>query len=253
MAQTFWRPLRVLWVAMSLAIVLAGAVALFAASGSWPQNFPDFVRQEVFKSALQVLVVAVAGNLLTLGVQMVLKEREEHIQDENRAAAYRMKQQELAAAALAREQSQLAAQREVRREVFGRILCLYAEAKKIRRLLRAGRDVGRLFDMLNDVQLALETHKKEMRAVPLFTQAATVVAALDSMERYLGDIISECESKGTAEAKLPFSGYPTLSDFTGSYKQSAFRTRFVHAFDEISTVAQAELAGVPVASATHQP
>jgi hypothetical protein len=151
-----------LWIALLILGVVALVVAGSLGWGLWRVDNPNPAQLELFKSALQVLVVAVIGNLASLLVQSSIKERDR------------------AANTL-----------ELRKSASRRLIRSYMAAKKIRRQLRAGRDVRLLFDRLNDVQLTLESMKKEVKVAPAFVQGHAIASGLSSMEKYLGKIISE--------------------------------------------------------------
>jgi len=212
-------PVNQLWLVLTLVALVAAAVLLGAAYDFWSKDAVPPVRLEIVKSALQVLVVAVIGNLVTLLVQAVQKQRERQ-----------------------------ASERELRINVLRRAVKNYAAAKKIRRQLRAGGDIRLLFDTLNDVQLEFESMKREVKHAPIFAEARAVANALASMEKYLHGLIKECETaRPEQEPQFPFCPvhFKHLADFTGRYKGSDFQAHFARAFDVLLALMQAEILDRP--------
>lgn len=212
-----WTPLTHLLLVLTLAVGLAGIV-LYWATGGLSSNDP-MVRLEIIKSALQVLVVAVIANPLTLLVQAVQKGRDRR-----------------------------ASERELRTNFLGRAVKSYAAAKKIRRQLRTGTDARTFFEDLNDVQLDFESMKREVQHAPVFERGAAIADALECMEKYLNHLIEECEKAPQAALRHPFStghNVASLADFTGRDRGSCFHTQFVHAFDVLLALMQAEILDRP--------
>jgi hypothetical protein len=204
-----------------IAFAGVGACALLIACSIgwalWGEPNPYPVHEELYKSALQVIVVGIIGSLATLVVQSGLKVRD-----------------------------QLASLRELRKDASRRVIEAYMAAKKIRRQLRAGADVRVLFEPLNDVQLTLESIKRELKTTSLFTRSGDVVAAVRAMEKYLGAIVSEYERPiSDGEAFFPFNRAvrPKTEDFTGEYEGSCFQAQFVDAFAVALDLMQAEIVG----------
>jgi hypothetical protein len=204
-------------------LLVLGVLALVGTSRLavwlWSVEDPYPARLEVLKTMLELVAVVGFGSLATFLVEATIKERDR--------------------AANALEFRKLASRRMVRS---------YMAVKKIRRQLRAGRDVRELFDRLNAVQLALESMKKEVDFAPSFAHGNAIVSGLRSMEKYVGTIVKECERKiPNEEAFFPFSSpaVTRLADFTGPYAGSCFQARFVHAFDVVLTLMRREIVGRP--------
>lgn len=215
-----------LLVSSVLALVGAGLMGI----ALWTADNPYPAQLEVFKILLELLAVGGFGSLATFLVEATIDER-------NRAANAQ----------------------EFRKNASRRLVRSYMAVKKIRRQLRAGRDVRELFDQLNAVQLDLESMKKEVDFAPSFDHGDAIVSGLKSMEKYVGKIIKECERKvRDDEAFYPFSGpaVTRLADFTGPYPGSCFQARFVHAFDVVLALMRREIVdgrdGPPLPEADQQ-
>lgn len=205
--------MRTAFVALStLLIVTLFAVMFLAASGKVSD-----IYSETYKTAIQLLVVAVTGHVVTFLVAKLNHEREE-----------------------------TRAKDEFRRKIIEKLNEAFIEVKRLRRLTRAANtpEAGgypealevnsyqSLMEEVNEVQLRIELIAKEVEAFQsLFGRYAELQANIDKMEEYLNSIINEFEHGAPVQSGRPASfslqDLPKAADYLGEYKGSKFRTEFI--------------------------
>lgn len=180
-----------------LAILLVNVVLWTSAD----QETQATMRLELFKSLLALAMVAIIGN----GVVAIYNAIERSIET-------------------ARLRSQ------ARSDFLLRLGRTYRQVKEVRRMLRAGGVAGKgagssdelsatqlaVYDaqmpILNRAQLDLEALKIEARTLPDVITIDGLDEHLSTMEKYLGDIISEWESS-RPQGSVRGSDLPRLSEF----------------------------------------
>jgi hypothetical protein len=189
------------------------------------------IYSETYKTAIQLLVVAVTGHVVTFLVTKLNHEREESRSKD-----------------------------EFRRKIIEKLNDSFVEVKRLRRLMRASNtpasgglpqdvamsDYHSLMEELNEVQLRLEIVAKEVEAFQgLFKDHPTLQANLDRMEGYLNHIIDEFEHTAPVPIGTPprFSlmSIPVIADYLGEYKQSRFRNEFIKPYYEALDMLRSEL------------
>jgi len=127
----------------------------------------------------------------------------------------------------------------VRTDLTDGVLKLYSRAKGTRRRLRANVQVesgpidakmyGQLLEDLSDTQLGLERYKRAAEGgVRRNMLPQSVGEELETMEKYLGDLVTEYESARPSEGtNIPITDLPKLVDFVDRSHRSGFHSRFV--------------------------
>jgi hypothetical protein len=133
----------------------------------------------------------------------------------------------------------------LRTDLTDGLLELYSRAKSTRRRLRvsikaATRSIetkryDKLLQEINDIQLGLERYKRQAEGgVSIGLLPATLPDELKSMEKYLGELVSEYEDVLPAAGdSISLDDLPELRDFIGSYATSNFRSEFVDPYYKI--------------------
>lgn len=193
-------------------VITALAVIYLALSGKVTD-----IYSETYKTAIQLLVVAVTGHVVTFLVTKLNHEREE-----------------------------IRAKDEFRRKIIEKLNSAYIEIKRHRRLTRAKNtpvsggypisiqveSYNSLMEEVNDIQLQIEILAKEIEAFQgIFKAYREVQDYVDKMEDYLNKMINEYEHVAPVATGNPaiysLDVLPEVSDLLGEYKGSKFRTRFV--------------------------
>lgn len=219
----FWSKLveEPLWVVAALGIAAILALAALKISGGFPK---DSLRMEAGKALLQMMVVGVAGGL----VSFLMKERNRRLNEEQKVRD-RLKTQQLRADEILR--TDLRYREDLLKSTLSRITSSYNNSKRARRNMRAlalDRSKERVvvdldrYDKymaeLNEAQLELETIIGDVKS-DQSTYASTFPLAdrLEKMEGYLGDLISEYEKArsraGRNAVEIPYSELTNLPDF----------------------------------------
>ena len=201
-----------------LVIVSIIALVCLAAFG----NVKD-LSTETYKAFLQLLVIGIAGHVVSILLTKANQERQEYLE-----------------------------KNEFRNSVLSRINTAFVEIKKLRRLSRATSfkkeiegttryylsidDYHSYMQLINETQLQLEVLEKDITSnAKLFTHKAEITSNIDKMEEYLNQIVDEYEHttiqvESDSQGKLLTINYPKLHDLVGNYRGSEFRTEFVHAY-----------------------
>jgi hypothetical protein len=203
-----------------LLLVIAAVGGLLLIGLSYPVKD---LATETYKSLLQLVVVAVAGHVVSILITKANNERQDLLRAD-----------------------------ELRNDLLSRLNKCYVDVKKVRRVIRATAhkvaeaetqqlyiDKTRFHDFLqaiNETQLELELLSKDVESNKrLFIDAKALTDRLDSMEEYLNTIIDEYEHSSVKVVKKPANCYfleefEKLSDLVGEYRTSDFRTEFVHKY-----------------------
>jgi hypothetical protein len=199
-----------------VAIVSVAALILLANTG----KVTGF-ETETYKAALELLLITVTGQVISLLVTRATQAKEE-----------------------------TKARDAFRREIITRLNRTYIDIKKLRRLMRAksirNRTEAEPFEILeslyqeflsqlNDSQLSLEVIAKDIQSAQgLFTDYNELHTDIHSMEEYLNHIVDEFEealpSTDGISPRIRYLNYPRIADLIGAYKSSAFRRQFVHPY-----------------------
>jgi hypothetical protein len=200
-------------------VIVAGAGLLTTAIG-WPvRELPT----EIVKALLQLVVVAVAGHVVSILITKSNNERQD-----------------------------LMRENELRRALLDRLNEAFVDVKKVRRIARATSEKVKIGDVVylfiqktqfhgylqdfNEAQLDLEIVSKDIESNKLlFADADQVIKRLDRMEEYLNSLVDEYEHSTATTVSDPadclaVSSLACLSDILGPYKSSKFRTEFVHTY-----------------------
>lgn len=203
-----------------IALVFVASGGLLLVAVQWPlKDFPT----EIAKSLLQLVVIAVAGHVVSILITKANNERQDLLRAD-----------------------------ELRNSLLQRLNEAFVEVKKVRRLARATAEKLVMADRvylfiprqkfheflqaLNDAQLGLELVSKDVESnKALFVDAEQVIGRLDAMEEYLNGLVDEYEHSSARPVADPpdcyaVSAFPSLGDFLGSYRPSQFRTAFVHTY-----------------------
>ncbi|UAA39195.1 hypothetical protein KIH87_02190 [Paraneptunicella aestuarii] len=181
------------------------------------------LETETYKAFLQLIVIGVAGHVVSILITKANNERQEFLE-----------------------------RNEFRNSILTRLNNAFIEVKKIRRVLRAvalKRDTGdkilyfvkvddyhSQMQLLNEYQLELEVLAKDISTnSALFTNCDEISTNLNSMEEYLNSIVDEYEHKQLTIESDPQGTINTqnlnkLQDLIGNYRGSIFRTEFVHTY-----------------------
>jgi hypothetical protein len=185
------------------------------------------IEIEAVKSMLQIMAVAIIGGVVT----MLIREHEE------------------------RRKAWVARRDLLRTDLSAQLRETYAQSKRLRRLLRVATDptnrsleyskYAELLGDLSDIQLERLKQAADAGArLAIIPQA--VPANLQSMERYLGELVTEYDSPSQQkEQSVMLADRPKLSDFTAKAYESTFKQRFSKPFNdaslEIEKVIEADL------------
>lgn len=219
--------MKTAFVALStLLVVTLIAVIYLALSGKVAD-----IYSETYKTAIQLLVVAVTGHVVTLLVAKLNHERED-----------------------------TRAKDEFRRKIIEKLNEAFVEVKGLRRLSRAANKPESggypesvevdgylsLMEELNEVQLRVEIIAKEIEAFQgLFGHYIELQMNIDKMEEYLNLIINEFEHNAPAQSgsplKFSLKDLPEIADYLGPYKGSKFRTEFIKPYYEGLDILRSEL------------
>jgi autoinducer 2-degrading protein len=215
---------------LPLALVfLVSATVLVVLYQRADANRREELEGEAGKAMLQVIAVSLLGSV----VLMIIKDFEE-------------RRKEWLTKRDLRRKAWLAERDLLRVSLTDGLMTLYSRAKAVRRRLRASvrvdaghgvigtRTYDGLLQEISDIQLGLERYKRQAeggeRAGLLL---GSVVTALESMEKYLGKLVSEYEkAPRSAGISIPIKDVPRLGDFIGRYAGSRFRSHFVDQYDE---------------------
>ena len=178
---------------------------------------------ETFKALLQLVVVGIAGQVVSILISKANDERQD-----------------------------LLLANQLRTSLLDRLNKSYVDVKRVRRVVRATAEKvveggtqktyvekSKFHDFLqtlNESQLDLELISKDVESnQSLFVDAEPLIANLDSMEEYLNTIVDEYEQSNVKTVERPtncydLKGFPRLSDLVGNYKTSTFRIQFVHTY-----------------------
>lgn len=205
-----------------IALLIVALVGLVTVASNWSiKDLPT----EIAKSLLQLVVIAIAGHVVSILITKANNER----QDLMRA-------------------------NELRNALLDRINESFIEVKKVRRLARATAEkvsIGGVttffihqsrfheyMQLLNEAQLKLEVVSKDVESnQALFLDAEALIKRLDRMEEYLNRLVDDYEHSTAKTVSHPVDcfrvlDFPALSDLLGPYKTSAFRKEFVHTYYE---------------------
>jgi hypothetical protein len=219
---------RTLAVTVLLALSFVGTIAFLL----WPNRVRAVIDDnDVFKLTYEFLLIGVIGGALSLFYQNVQHQRE------------------------VRE-----AERGLQRKLLREVIQAYNDAKKVRRLLRAkARDERAMKDtviraqpydeqmqVLLDIQLDFEAfkHQAAQSNPGLFPADSGVHAGLDSIEKYLNEIVGEYETHfslftGGPPPTLPLAQLRKLQDFIAKRKDgSDFDKRFKGPFHSVVAALQ---------------
>jgi len=203
-----------------LLLVIAALCGLLVIGLNWPVKD---LATETYKSLLQLVVIAVAGHVVSILITKANNERQDLLRAD-----------------------------ELRNGLLSRLNKCYVDVKKVRRVMRATAhkiaegDTQRLYvdttkfhdflQSINESQLELELLSKDVESnKSLFIDADALIPQLDSMEEYLNTIIDEYESSSVKAVQKPpncylLESFERLSDLIGDYKTSTFRKEFVHKY-----------------------
>jgi hypothetical protein len=208
----------------SLALILLG-VALAAIIGLiGVQHFyaPSGLQLEVAKALLNILTVAVVGQAVAFMVALHNESRRKE------SEADQLRQRALDAL----NQAYTSAKR-VRRRARARSTLVSSSGSIERRITKA--QYFKHLEQLNDVQLSLEILAKDLETnASLFKDGPKTFSLVSSMEEYLNELVDEWE-----HLNVQFTGEPAsvdtkslrwFNDFTGDYRASEFRPKFVHSY-----------------------
>jgi hypothetical protein len=178
---------------------------------------------ETYKALLQLVVIAVAGHVVSI---LITKANNERLD--------------------------LLSANELRNRLLDRLNKCYVDVKKIRRIVRATAykvvidqaphlyveraKFHEFLQLINDAQLELELVSKDVESNKmLFADSVDIILRLDSMEEYLNTIIDEYEHSTVTPVEEPrdcyaVDSFENLSDLLGNYKTSIFRRQFVHPY-----------------------
>ena len=150
----------------------------------------------------------------------------------------------------------------VRTDLTDGVLQLYSRAKGIRRRLRAnvqlerghidGKMYGQLLEDLSDTQLGLERYKGAAQGgVRRNMLPHSVGKELESMEKYLGDLVTEYESaRPSKRTNLQLTDLPKLVEFVDQSHRSGFHSRFVEPYYRVAKAID-EVMAMDLAGGTH--
>ena len=197
----------------------------------WPNRVRALIdNNDVFKLTYEFLLIGVIGGALSLFYQNVQRQRE------------------------IRE-----AERGLQRQLLREVIQAYNDAKRVRRLLRAkARDNPAMKDtlvraqpydeqmqILLDVQLDFEAFKHQAQSNSLlFPADSGVQADLDSIEKYLNEIVGEYETHfslftGGPPPTLPLARLCKLKDFIAKRQDGThFDKRFKGPFHSVVAALQ---------------
>lgn len=214
-------------IALSTLLIVTLFAVIYLA---WSGNVTD-IYSETYKTAIQLLVVAVTGHVVTFLVTKLNHEREE-----------------------------IRAKDEFRRNIIEKLNKQFIEVKRLRRLIRASNtpsgggypafvkveDYDKLMEEINEIQLQIEVLAKETEAFQgIFSAHAELQNNIDKMEEYLNNIINEYEHVAPEATGDPLvyslASVPQASDLLGPYQGSSFRTEFVKTYYEALDKVRSEL------------
>jgi hypothetical protein len=206
-----------------LSLVLLLSVAVFAVlyARATPTNRAT-LQIEAAKAMLQVIAAVLIGNI----VLAIIRDYED------RRKAWQSRRDLL------------------RADLTEGLLKLYSRAKAARRRLRANVNYDKrgiethkyedLLQRISDVQLGLERYKREAKGgESAGFLPESVSSSLESMEKYLGRLVTEYESSlGAAGTSISLANLPQLTDFI-AHGGTEFYNRFVQPYHAAAkTVAQ---------------
>ena len=210
-------PIRLAVVLLGLFLLAAAVFVLVYLRAT--KEGQSILEIEAAKSMLQIMAVAIIGGL----VAMFVHEYEE------------------------RRKTWVARRDLLRSDLSEQLGEMYARSKQIRRQLRAATDpegrsleyskYGELLEDLSDIQLALERLGRAAQAGARQAIIPQSVAdSLQSMEHYLGDLVTEYDSVvPQKDQSVILANRPQLSDFTAKAFESTFKARFASPFHEASS------------------
>jgi hypothetical protein len=88
-------------------------------------------------------------------------------------------------------------------------------------------------DVERQTVFKIEIGKAKLRAESTDFLPKSVSSDLESMEKYLGKLVTEYENVlPSADANIPLANLPNLSDFIGGSAGSDFRSKFVRPYHD---------------------
>ena len=174
-------------------------------------NARSAISIELVKSLLQVVVIAILGGVVSLLTQEFNKDREK------------------------REMLN-----DFRMTLLSRLVQVFRETKRARRLLRAKKDSIQFYDeqmaIINELQLDLETINEEIETVKHAFPGKSVGNQVDRMATYLNKLVEEYEKNMPKLNRKSPSGslkeLECLNDFIGPFRESKFSKDFVYLYRE---------------------
>jgi hypothetical protein len=194
-------PEHILWSALAVMVSLS-VVGVVIAGWYYPPHWNQTLRIELFKSAMQLLGTAALGSAVTLLTTMY--NNNQNTRQKN----------------LDRDRERAQAKRQLQEKAFRRLLAVFVETKKHRRILIAtgleggyeARDggaaliKGNVYDeqmrALNDVELDLETLYRELETDVdnsetdrVFSQACVLKCSVREMKEYLRALLHQWQAQ----------------------------------------------------------
>jgi hypothetical protein len=222
---------------------------LIARFGSYPglSTTEETIRVEIIKSLLQLAVVIIIGTIVTALFKAVERSSEQLLKEAEQI----------------RQQSRLRA--ETRVDYINRLGDLYRNIKSSRRALRAFGLTTKFItshtpisinsnqinmyreqmERINEAQLELEKLKIEAKNLPNFASLKGVPENLESMEKYVGKIVSEFEEAFPlleSKRSIPPHMLKHLEEYTGDTDRQNYGTKyrfkkhFAEPYDEVIAI-----------------